>query len=58
MMIEFLIVMLAIGFCIYYTFRHPAKTFKVVGGALGLLTLGILGCVLFVFLAFGILSML
>ena len=58
MMIEFLIVLLAIGFCIYYTFRHPAKTFKVVGGALGLLTLGILGCVLFVLLAFAVLSML
>ena len=57
-MIEFLIVMLAIGFCIYYTFRHPAKTFKVVGGAIGLLTLGILGCVLFVLLVLGILTML
>ena len=57
-MIEFLIVLLAIGFCIYYTFRHPGKTFKVIGGAIGLLALGLLGCLLFVILVLGILTML
>ena len=57
-MIEFLIIILAIGFCIYYTFRHPAKTFKVVGSAMGLLALGLLGCVLFVLLVLGVLTML
>ena len=57
-MIEFLIVILAIGFCIYYLFRHPLKSFKVVGGAIGLLALGLLVCALFVFLVLGILTML
>ena len=57
-MIEFLIVILAIGFCIYYLFRHPLKSFKVVGGAIGLLALGLLGCTLFVLLVLGILTML
>ena len=57
-MIEFLIVMLAIGFGIYYMFRHPARSFKVVGGAIGLLALGILGCTVFLILVYGLLRFL
>ena len=53
---EFLSVLLAIGFGIHYTYRHPAKPFKVVGSGLTLIGLGVLGCGLFLFLVLGILT--
>ena len=55
---EFLIVLLAIGFGIHYTYRHPTKVFKVVGSGLKLIGLGVLGCGVFLFLVLGILTML
>ena len=57
-MIEFLIVILAIGFCIYYTFRHPVKSLDVVCRVMGLLVLGFLGMIGFFFMVYGILTLL
>ncbi|MEE3255493.1 MAG: hypothetical protein VX199_07320 [Chloroflexota bacterium] len=42
-MFEFLIFVLVVGFCIYWLLRHPIKTFKFVGAAVGLLILGVIG---------------
>ena len=46
-MITLLIVLLVVGFIIYYLVRHPIKFFKFVFGFLGLLILGALGVTAF-----------
>ena len=42
-MIEILLIILAVGFVIYYLVRHPIKTIKYSVAFLGLLLLGALG---------------
>ena len=44
-MIEIIVVLLAVGFAIYYLVRHPIKSIKVSFAFLGLLLLGVLGIV-------------
>ena len=39
-MLEFLVVLLAVGFVTYYFFRHPVKFLKVAGAGVGLILLG------------------
>ena len=55
-MIELIIVVFIVGFVVFYLFRHPIRSIKIVGGALGLFALGILGMAVFLFLVYGILS--
>ena len=54
-MIEFLIVMLAIGFGVAYFVRHPLITLKYVGAGISLMLLGCLTIfgLLLLFLAIG-----
>ena len=40
---EFFIIILAIGFSIYWLIRHPIKSVKFIGAVLGLITLGFVG---------------
>ena len=42
-MIEIIVVLLAVGFCIYYLVRHPIKSIKFSFAFLGLLLLGVIG---------------
>ena len=44
-MIEIIVVLLAVGFCIYYLVRHPIRTIKYSAAFLGLLLLGVIGIV-------------
>ena len=44
-MIEILLIILAVGFVIYYLVRHPIKTIKYSVAFLGLLLLGVIGIV-------------
>ena len=44
-MIEILLIILAVGFIIYYLIRHPIKTIKYSIAFLGLLLLGVIGIV-------------
>ena len=44
-MIEIIVVLLAVGFAIYYLVRHPIKSIKFSFAFLGLLLLGVLGIV-------------
>ena len=44
-MIEIIIVLLVVGFCIYYLVRHPIRTIKYSFAFLGLLLLGVIGIV-------------
>ena len=41
-MIEFLIILLAVGFLTYYFVRHPIKSLKIAGAGIGLMLLGVL----------------
>ena len=45
-MIEILIVLLVVGFMLYYLVRHPIKTLKFSFAFLGLLLLGVFGIAL------------
>ena len=55
-MIETLLVLLAIGFVIYYLVRHPIKSFKFTFSIVGLLILGVVGICLFLLLFLGVLT--
>jgi len=47
---EVLIVLIAIGFLVYHTLRYPIQSMKFVGGALGLLFLGVMGIIAMILL--------
>ena len=55
-MIELLITLLVVGFCIYYFCRHPVKSAKIVGGTIGLLLLGVIGIGAFALMCIGLLE--
>ena len=40
-----LIFIVAIGFLVYHTLRYPIQSMKFVGGALGLVFLGVMGII-------------
>ena len=42
---EVLIVLIAIGYLVYRAIGHPIQSMKFVGGALGLLFLGVMGII-------------
>ena len=44
-MIEILLIILAVGFVLYYLVRHPIKTIKYSVAFLGLLLLGVIGII-------------
>ena len=44
-MIEIIIVVLVVGFILYYLVRHPLRTIKYTGAFLGLLLLGVIGII-------------
>ena len=44
-MIEIIIVVLVVGFILYYLVRHPIKSIKYSAAFLGLLLLGVIGIV-------------
>jgi len=44
-MIEVLLVIIFIGFIVYRAIGHPVQSVKFVGGALGLLFLGVMGII-------------
>ena len=43
LMIELLIIVLVVGFIVYYMIRHPLRSMKRIGQGVGLIALGILG---------------
>lgn len=49
-MLEALIVIMVVGFVIFYMIRHPLRTIRRILQALGLFTLGVLGIALVSFL--------
>ena len=55
-MIEFIIVIFVVGFIVYYLFRHPIESCKVICGIIGLFVLGTLGIIGFLFMMYGILT--
>ena len=57
-MIELIIVVFIVGFAVFYLFRHPIQSGKIVCGIIGLFILGILGMIGFLFMMYGILSFL
>jgi hypothetical protein len=42
-MLELFILVLVVGFVLYYLIRHPLKSLKYAGAGLGLMVLGIAG---------------
>ena len=42
---EVLIFIIAIGFLVYHAISHPVQSMKFVGGAFGLLFLGVMGII-------------
>ena len=42
---EVLIFIIAIGFLVYHAISHPVQSMKYVGGAFGLLFLGVMGII-------------
>ena len=46
-MLELLLILLVVGFIIYYLIRHPIKTFKYLFAFLGLIILGAIGVMAF-----------
>ena len=49
-MIEALLVIIFIGFIVYRAIGHPIQSMKFVGGALGLLFLGVMGIIAMILL--------
>ena len=47
---EVLIVLIAIGYLVYRAIGHPIQSMKFVGGALGLLFLGVMGIIAMILL--------
>ena len=47
---ELLIVLIAIGYLVYRAIGHPIQSMKFVGGALGLLFLGVMGIIAMILL--------
>ena len=41
-MIEFFIIILAVGFVVYYLIRHPFKSIKILAGGVALMLLGLI----------------
>ena len=54
-MIELIIVVFIVGFVVFYLIRHPIRSIKIIGGALGLFALGILGMIGFLLMGYGLL---
>ena len=54
---ELLIVLIAIGYLVYRAIGHPIQSMKFVGGALGLLFLGVMGIIAMILLIVALGSM-
>ena len=48
-MIEGFIIVLAVGFVVYYLIRHPLKSIKILAGGVALLLLGLVAISAFTF---------
>jgi len=48
-MIEGFIIILAVGFVVYYLIRHPIKSIKIIAGGVALMLLGLVAISAFTF---------
>ena len=57
-MIELFLIILFIGFLVYYFIRHPLKSMKRIGQVIGLFVLGLTSMGVFLVFSFGLLTLL